>query len=150
MTETRLQTLKEKVKKEKEEYTKEILSLSKEEILNKAYEITVIEEFFLWLTEGGIDNLIEHTESKGQIFEVLENTSNLLKTLQQRELKCDVPMSHDWNDIKIFIQEFVDDEKENYNNSRKEFYSELISQGYQPHEIWALMENMDFAEDYED
>lgn len=52
MTETRLQTLKEKVKKEKEEYTKEILSLSKEEILNKAYEITVIEEFFLWLTEG--------------------------------------------------------------------------------------------------
>ena len=150
MTETRLQTLKEKVKKEKEEYTKEILSLSKEEILNKAYEITVIEEFFLWLTEGGIDNLIEHTESKGQIFEVLENTSNLLKTLQQRELKCDVPMSHDWNDIKVFIQEFVNDEKENYNNSRKEFYSELISQGYHPHEIWALMENMDFAEDYED
>lgn len=148
MTERKIQALSEKVIKEKEEYIKEILSLSKEEILNKAYEITVIEEFFLWFTEGGINNLIDYTETKGQIFEVLENTPNLLRTLQQRELKCDIPMSHNWDDIEVFIKDFVDDEKENYNNSRKETYKELISMGYKPEEAWEQISKMDFAEDY--
>ena len=152
MTERKIQALREKVTKEKEEYTKEILSLSKEEIFSKAYEISVIEEFFLWLTAGGIDCMMKHTEQKGQIFRALENTSNLLKTLQQKELEYDIPMSHDWEDIEEFINNFVDSKEENdmNNNSRKEIYNELISQGHQPHEIWALMENMDFAEDYED
>lgn len=118
MTETRLQALKEKVKKEKEEYTKEILSLSKEEIFSKAYEISVIEEFFLWLTAGGIDCMMEHTEQKGQIFRALENTFNLLKTLQQKELEYDVPMSHDWDNIEELIKEFVSD-KINFNEDYK-------------------------------
>ena len=35
-------------------------------------------------------------------------------------------------------------------NSRKEISEELIKQGYSPQEAWALIAEMDFAEDEED
>lgn len=35
-------------------------------------------------------------------------------------------------------------------NSRKEIYEELISQSYSPQEAWALIVEMDFAEDEEE
>lgn len=110
MTERKIENLKEKIKIEKEVYTKEILSLSKEEIMDKAYDITTIEEFFLWFTEGGINYMMEHTETKGEIFRKLENTSNLLETLKEKERKYNVPMSHDWENIEKLIKDFVADD----------------------------------------
>ena len=107
MTKRRIEALKEKVIKEKEEYTKEILSLSKEEIVDKAYDITTIEELFLWFTSGGIDYMMEHTETKGEIFKKLENTSNLLETLKEKEREYDVPMSHEWDKIEQLIKDFA-------------------------------------------
>ena len=108
MTKRKIEALKNKVTKEKEEYTKEILSLSKEEIIDKAYDITTIEEFFLWFTEGGIDYMMERTEQKGQIFKKLENTSNLLKTLQKKERDYDIPMSHEWDKIEQVVKNFTE------------------------------------------
>ena len=109
MTKKKIGDLKEKVTKEKEDYTKEILSLSKEEIVDKAYDITTIEEFFLWFTEGGINHMMEHTEAKGKIFRKLEDTPNLLVTLQEKEREYDIPMSHDWENIEELIKNFVVD-----------------------------------------
>ena len=109
MTKRKIDALKEKVIKEKGEYIKEILSLSKEEIVDKAYDITTIEEFFLWFTEGGIDYMMEHTEAKGKIFRKLEDTPKLLITLQEKEREYDIPMSHDWENIEKLIKDFTDD-----------------------------------------
>ena len=33
---------------------------------------------------------------------------------------------------------------------RRETYEQLLATGHTPEEAWALMEQMDFAEDYED
>lgn len=101
--------LNKKVNEEIKAYDEHLLTLEKEELIEKAYNIAKTHEFYNFIS-GCIDNEEESSCIK-QLCSAADEETKILASLCEFEMDYDEPMWCRWDDIKVVIEDSVSEYK---------------------------------------
>lgn len=118
----RIEKLQEQIEKQFQNYKAFVTNTwAKTEIFEKASAIASIEEIYLFLTCGGLEELINtKVPAKQELILVLLSRDNILTKLKDFDYEFDNCQTHSWEDISNLINKYVETKIEQIEQNKKE------------------------------
>lgn len=118
----KIEVIKEQVEQQYQYYKSLVTNgWSKEEIFERAEVISSITEIYLFLTCGGIEELIKNKTPIGQeVILTFLSRDNILTNLKDFDYNFDDCQTHSWEDISNLISKYVETKIEQIEQNKKE------------------------------